>query len=98
MKFNFIKNKNITFYIVIAIFLVWMLFFDANSYLYQLDYNKEIDKLENTIEFYDTEIKKNREVIEQLSQQKKLNKYAREKYHYKKKDEYLYLIEYDTLH
>lgn len=74
-----------------------MLFFDANSYLYQLEYNTEIKKLENTIEFYQQEIQKNRSIMDELSVQENLNNYAREKYHYKKKDEHLYLIEYDTI-
>lgn len=96
MKFN-IRNKKIITPIVILIFIIWMLFFDANSYLYQLEYNREIDNLESTIEFYDTEILKNRKTMDKLSIQKNLNNYAREKYHYKKENEYLYLIEYDTL-
>ena len=97
MKLSFLKNKNLVYTIVIAVFVIWMLFIDSNSYLYQLEYNREIDQLENTIEFYHTEIEKNREVMQRLSVPENLNKYAREKYHYKKKNEYLYLIEYDTI-
>lgn len=98
MKLSFLKNKNLVNAIVILVFIIWMLFIDANSYLYQIEYNREIDQLENTIEFYSTEIEKNSKVIQTLSIPENLNKYAREKYHYKKKEEYLYLIEYDTLH
>ncbi|MGY5351357.1 FtsB family cell division protein [Wenyingzhuangia sp. IMCC45533] len=98
MKFNrLLKNKKIILPLVIVIFVIWMLFFDANSYLYQREYNNDIDKLEQTIEHYEKEIKKNRQTIDQLSVQKNINNYARENYHYKRKDEYLYLIAYDTL-
>lgn len=97
MKLAQLKNKKIVFPFIVIIFIFWMLFIDANSYLYQLEYNREIDKLENTIEHYEKEIKTNRNTIDNLSIQKNINNYAREKYHYKKDNEYLYLIEYDTL-
>ncbi|MGY5353875.1 septum formation initiator [Wenyingzhuangia sp. IMCC45467] len=96
MKTYFL-NKRIIGPIIIVIFIIWMLFFDSNSYLYQLEYNREIDKLEKSIEFYKSEIKKNRKTMEEHSVQKNINNYAREKYHYKKDDEFLYLIEYDTI-
>ena len=96
MKLN-LRNKKIIGPIVIITFIIWMLFFDSNSYLYQLEYNREINKLEKSIDFYKSEIKKNRKTIEEHAVQKNINNYAREKYHYKKDDEYLYLIEYDTI-
>ncbi|ANW95740.1 septum formation initiator [Wenyingzhuangia fucanilytica] len=96
MKLN-LKNKKIIGPTVIVVFIVWMLFFDSNSYLYQLEYNREINKLEKTIDFYKSEIKKNRKTIEEHAVQENINNYAREKYHYKKDDEFLYLIEYDTI-
>ncbi|WP_010136405.1 FtsB family cell division protein [Ochrovirga pacifica] len=97
MSLKFIKNKKTWGRLVIAFFVIWMLFFDANSYIYQQEYNSEINKLEQTIEFYETEIQKNKQTLHDFSIQKNLNNYAREKYHYKKEDEQLYLIEYDTL-
>lgn len=92
-----LKNKKIFGPVIIIIFIIWMLFFDSNSYLYQLEYNREIDKLEKSIDFYKSEIKKNRKTMEEHSIQQNINNFAREKYHYKKDDEYLYLIEYDTI-
>ena len=97
MKFKFIKKKKLIFPLVMFIFILWMLFFDANSYLYQKNHNREIYQLENTIEYYEQEIKKNRQIIDNFSIQENVNNYAREKYHYKKENEYVYLIEYDTL-
>ena len=52
---NRLKNifkpfKNI-FLLVTIIFIVWMLFFDANSWLIQIELNKEIDALNVKKEF-----------------------------------------------
>ena len=57
---NRLKNifkpfKNI-FLLVTIIFIVWMLFFDANSWLIQRELNKEIDALNVKKEFYESEI------------------------------------------
>jgi len=97
MKIIPFNTKKFTIPILFVVFIIWMLFFDSNSYLCQINYNQEIEQLENSITFYSKEIKKNKERMENLSVQKNLNNYAREKYHYKKKEEYLYLIEYDTI-
>ncbi len=97
MKLPTLNKKKIVFPLVVIVFTIWMLFFDANSYLYQVDYNNEIDLLEKTIKYYETEIIKNRNTIDKLSIQKNINNYARENYHYKKENEHLYLIEYDTI-
>ncbi len=97
MKLNPFKNKKLFGRLVIAFFVLWMFFFDANSYIYQQEYNEEIEQLEHTIDFYETEIQKNKQTLQDLSVQKNLNNYAREKYNYKKENETLYLIEYDTL-
>ena len=91
-------NQKYLFPILIILFIVWMLFFDANSYIYQKKHNQEIQQLETTIEYYEKEIQKNRRIIDDFSIQENINNYAREQYHYKKENEYLYLIEYDTLH
>lgn len=96
MKRN-LRNKKILAPTIIVVFIIWMLFFDSNSYLYQLEYNSDIDKLEKSIDFYQSEIKKNKKVIEEHSIQKNINNFARENYHYKKEDEFLYLIKYDTI-
>lgn len=97
MKLNPFKNKKIISRTVIALFVLWMFFFDSNSYIYQQEYNEEIEQLEESIDFYETEIDKNKQTLQDLSVQKNLNNYAREKYHYKKEKEYLFLIEYDTV-
>lgn len=83
--------------LILIVFVVWMLFFDENSYLNHRDYNREIEELKNSIEFYKKEIEANKKMIEALQDPERLEKYAREMYRMKKEDETLFLIEYDTV-
>lgn len=96
MIVSYLKNKNLHWYALIF-FIVWMIFFDANSYLYQREYNQEISELQNSVNFYKSEIAKNKKIISQMNNRNMIHKYAREQYHYKRKNEDLYLIEFDTI-
>ena len=87
--------KNI-FFAVTLIFIFWMLFFDANSWLVQRELNKEIEILDSKKEFYIKEIKKDLEERKNLETIDGLEKYAREKYYMKRKNEDIFLIESDT--
>ena len=81
--------------LVLTIFTVWMVFFDTNSLLIHLDLRREIDKLRKQQEFLREEIARDKEIIEKLSDPKELEKFAREQYYLKRKDEDIYLIEYE---
>lgn len=72
-------------------------FFDENSYLVHREFNKEIDELEKTIKFYEDRINEDRETIKKLQDSLELERFAREKYLMKKKNEDIYLIEFDTV-
>ena len=91
---KFITNKYV---IILATFIVWMLFFDENSYLTHREFNKEIDKLNSEKEYYNTQIEHDKELIQKLEDKEELEKFAREEYHMKKENEDIYIIEYDTL-
>lgn len=98
---NRLKNifkafKNI-FLLVTIIFIVWMLFFDANSWLIHRELNKEIDALNVKKEFYESEINSDQKEIKILQTPEGVEKYAREKYNMKKENEDIYIIETDTL-
>ncbi len=80
--------------LVLTVFVIWMLFFDTNSLLIHLELRKEIKNLEKQQEFLKNEISKDKKIIEKLSDPKELEKFAREKYYLKKKDEEIYIIEY----
>lgn len=81
--------------LVLTVFVIWMLFFDTNSLLIHLELRKEIKKLEKTQDFLKKEIAKDKEIIEKLSDEGELEKFAREEYYLKKKNEEIYLIEYE---
>ncbi|PKA96843.1 septum formation initiator [Flavobacteriaceae bacterium MAR_2009_75] len=81
--------------LVLTVFVIWMLFFDTNSLLIHLELKKEINKLEKQQEFLKEEIANDKIILERLSDPEELEKFAREKYYLKKKNEEIYLIEYE---
>ncbi len=103
MKFS--RPKNTTFFkiifnkyiIIFIVFLIWMLFFDENSYLTHRKFNKEIQELKNTTNFYKKKIKKDKKKIQQLQNPLELERFAREQYLMKKENEDIYIIEFDTI-
>ncbi len=80
---------------VLTAFLIWMIFFDTNSLLIHLELKKEIKKLEKTQDFLEKEIVKDKKIIKKLSDKEELEKFAREEYYLKKKNEEIFLIEYE---
>ena len=90
--FKFMRN---IYVLVLTAFAVWMLFFDANSFLIHRELNQEIKKLEKQKEFLQDEITKDKEVLKKMSNEDELEKLAREKYYMKKKNEEIFLIEYE---
>lgn len=80
--------------LILSIFMVWMLFFDQNSVLIQLELQREIQKLEEQKEFLQEQINTDKELIETLSDPKELEKFARETYFLKKQNEDIYIIEF----
>ncbi len=81
--------------LVLTVFVIWMVFFDTNSLLIHLELRKEIKKLEKQQEFLKTEIAEDKKVLKKLSDPEELEKFAREQYYLKKKNEEIYLIEYE---
>jgi len=81
--------------LVLTVFVIWMIFFDTNSLLIHLELRKEIKKLEKQQEFLKTEIAEDKKVLKKLSDPEELEKFAREQYYLKKKNEEIYLIEYE---
>lgn len=86
--------KNI-FVLIIVVFAVWMIFFDANSWFIHKELNSDINDLETEKEFYKNEIIKDRKAIKELSTDEGIEKLAREKYYMKKENEDIYIIEYE---
>ena len=90
--FNILTNMYV---LVLTVFVIWMLFFDTNSLLIHLELKKEIQKLEKQQEFLKDEIANDKKILKKLSDPEELEKFAREQYFLKKKDEEIYLIEYE---
>lgn len=103
MTFKEFKNKRITklivnrYVLILITFIIWMVFFDENSWINHREFNIEIKKLEKEKEYYNLEIKGDKELIKNLDDKEELEKFAREEYKMKKENEEIYIIEYDTL-
>jgi len=77
------------------VFVVWMLFFDGNSWFIHNELNRDIKKLEAEKTYYKSEIQKDKKDIKNLSNIEGVEKYGREKYKMKKENEEIYIIEYE---
>lgn len=88
---NWLKNK---YAITMAIFIVWLSFFDQNNFLVQYDFKKELSTLEQDKAFYLQEIKTTKLELEELTTNPvTLEKFAREKYLMKKDNEEIFVFE-----
>ena len=56
--------------------------------------NDDIEALENNMEFYEGEIKKDKTFIEKMKDSNEIEKFAREKYFLKKENEDIFIIEH----
>jgi len=92
--FRIVSNKYV---IILVLFIVWMGFFDENSFVNHRELDQEIDKLENANDYYNKQIDADQKVIDNLNDPDSLEKYAREEYKMKKKNEDIFIIEYDTI-
>ncbi len=82
--------------ILIFFFLLWILIFDDNSFYNQRKLRGEYENLQNTKVFYQEQIEQNQKQLKELKSEESLEKYAREQYLMKKKDEVIFLIEVDS--
>jgi len=85
-----LKNKYV---LTISVFAVWMLFFDQNNVVDRLQMMSEIRRLEADQEYYLEQIEKDSTRLHELTTNKEnLEKYAREQFLMKKKDEDVFVI------
>jgi cell division protein FtsB len=86
----FLKNK---YLIVTVLVVVWVLFFDKNDLLSQIDLTHQVNKLKAEKKYFSGEIRKNkRDMMELQTNPKNLEKFARENYLMKKDGEVIYVI------
>jgi cell division protein FtsB len=85
-----LKNK---YFWIIAVFLVIMLFFDANSMLHQIKLSRNLSEARSMNAFYKEEIKRQEEFLKNLNSDDDFaEKYAREKYLMKRDDEDVFIV------
>ena len=92
---KYIKPFKNIYLLVLIVFVVWMLFFDAHSWLFHHELNTDIDELEYQKEHYKNEMVKDDKAIKELSTEDGLERTARETYYMKKPNEDIYIIEYE---
>jgi cell division protein FtsB len=89
--FNHLINHK--YKLAIVLFGVWMLFIDTNSCVRHYQISEKIQKLEESKEYYQNEIDKDREAIKDMkSDPDNMEKYARERFLMKRKNEDIFII------
>ena len=82
-------------YVLVSVFfIIWMLFFDTNSFRILWSLESKIDELERQKEELIRQIQEDQIYIEKLSDSIELEKFGRENYYLKKADEDIYIIEF----
>ncbi len=85
-----LKNK---YFIVTAIILVWMTFFDSNNFIHLVNKSVKLNKLQEEKAYYLQKMKETKQARKNLFKSSEtLERFAREKYYMKKPDEDLYVI------
>lgn len=79
--------------LVVAVFLVYLIFFDGHNLIRKYRMSREVNQLQQELEVFREEIKKNKDEINKLKTDSLyLEKVAREKYLMKKDDEDIFLF------
>ncbi|HKL09026.1 MAG TPA: septum formation initiator family protein [Bacteroidales bacterium] len=86
----FIKNKYI---ITFLVFLIWLLFFDRNNLVDRIKELSYYNQLEKDKKYFKERIDEDSKRLEQLkTNNKNLEKFAREQYFMKKADEDIFVV------
>ena len=87
---HILRNKYV---LTIIIFVVWVVLLDSNNLITRYRDMKEMHKLEIDKEYYMKRIEEDKRKLHELkTDNRNLEKFAREQYHMKKPDEDLYII------
>jgi len=93
MKKGNLKLRNKIYIFVILLFIVWICFLDDNNLWRQHKLSYKIEQLRNENLYFQKKIEKDKQGIEELTGDKdRIEKYAREKYLMKNKDEDIFII------
>ncbi|MCH8534931.1 MAG: septum formation initiator family protein [Flavobacteriaceae bacterium] len=89
--FKIASNK---FVFVGLLFAVWMLFFDANSWLSHRELNQDKKDLLKNKAYYLQEIENDKKILENLKDSIEIEKFARQQYFMKRPNEEIFIVEY----
>ncbi|MGB0806601.1 MAG: FtsB family cell division protein [Salibacteraceae bacterium] len=85
-----VKNR---YAITVIVFTVWMLFFDSNDAFMLYKLKNELSTIQSEKEYFQNQIKETRSDLDNLlNDNKKLEKFAREKYLMKNSNEEIFVI------
>lgn len=88
--FQIIRNK---YLLITVFFIVWMLFFDNNNWVYLSELSEFLNTKKSEKLWYQKEINEaERQIKELTTDQKALEKFGRENYYMKRKDEDVYIF------
>lgn len=88
---SFLRNK---FLLAGACFVAWMLFFDRNDILTQIERRRELKELRQSKHYFEQQIAENRKFSKDLQfNASAIEKYAREKYMMKRDNEDLFIVQ-----
>lgn len=90
--FKIVTNR---YGLLLLVFLVWMFFFDTNSWLTHQKLDNEISEMKNNIDYYKTEIKKDKQTLKTLNDSVEIEKFARETYFMKRENEDVFIIKHE---
>lgn len=86
----FLRNK---YLVSLLLFVIWLAFFDQHNLISQIELRTELYRLEIDKEYYQNEILSIKEDLDELlSDNAKLEKFAREKYFMKKPNEEIFIF------
>lgn len=87
---DWMKNK----YLIVGVtYLTYMLLFDSNNYISQYRLYREVKGLEYEHQYFQSELKKVKKERKQLfSDQRNLERFARENYYMKMPDETVFVV------
>ena len=91
----YIRNRYLIAFVSLA---VWLIFFDRNDLISQYRMGKKVKGLESEKQYFTGEILKNQQDLKDLrTNQKSLEKFAREKYLMKRDNEDIFVLVEDSL-
>ena len=80
--------------LVSVVFVLWMLFFDTNSFRIYWSLNNKVKELEKQKQSLIQEIKADQAFIQRMKDTTSMERFGREKYFLKKNNEDIFIIEF----